>query len=110
MGKLNAGDLTERVTILTSAVALSDGRGGYVAAGDDLAGQFWAKVRTLRAAEKLALGQTLASDAIQVTVRTAPNVNRTTQQRVVWKEITYAVQAVEANAEYVVLTCFNSGK
>jgi SPP1 family predicted phage head-tail adaptor len=111
MGKLNAGDLDQRVTIVTSAVQLSDGQGGYVAAGPDLESIVWAKVRTLRAAEKLALGQQLASEAIQVTVRAAPNINRTTQQRVLWQEVTYAVQAVETDSrkEYVILTCFSSG-
>jgi SPP1 family predicted phage head-tail adaptor len=111
MGKLNAGDLDQRVTIVTSAVQFSDGQGGYVAAGPDLENGVWAKVRTLRAAEKLALGQQLASEAIQVTVRAAPGINRTTQQRVLWQKVTYAVQAVETDSrkEYVILTCFSSG-
>jgi SPP1 family predicted phage head-tail adaptor len=111
MGKLNAGDLNQRVTILTSAVAISDGQGGYVPAGSDLESIVWAKVRTLRAAEKLALGQELASVVIQVTVRAAPDVSRSTQQRVLWQEVAYAVQAVEADDrnEYVILTCFSSG-
>lgn len=111
MGKLNAGDLDQRVTIITSAVQLSDGQGGFVAAGPDLESIVWAKVRTLRTAEKLALGQTLATEAIQVTLRVAPDVNRTTQQRVQWREVTYAVQAVEVDTreEYVILTCFSSG-
>lgn len=111
MGKLNAGDLDQRVTIITSAVQLSDGQGGFVAAGPDLESIVWAKVRTLRAAEKLALGQTLATEAIQIALRLAPNVSRTTKQRVLWRETSYAVQAVEVDSrnEYVTLTCFSSG-
>jgi SPP1 family predicted phage head-tail adaptor len=111
MGKLAAGDLDQRVTILTSAVTISDGQGGGEPAGPDLENIVWAKVRTLRAAEKLALGQKLASVMIQVTVRAAPNINRTTQQRVVSQEVTYDVQAVETDTrrEFVILTCFSSG-
>lgn len=112
MGKLNAGDLTERIRLLTPGAAQPDGRGGYLAAGLGVAADFWAKVRTLRATEKLALGQTLSSDAIQVVLRHDPGQVHTPRQRVSWQGATYAVQAVETDArnEYDTLTCFNSGK
>lgn len=112
MGKLNAGDLTERIRLLTPGAAMSDGRGGHLAGGGDVTADYWAKVRTLRAAEKLALGQTLSSDAIQVVLRKEPARVHTAQQRVEWRGATYAVQAVEPDTrnEYDTLICFNSGK
>ena len=111
MGQLNAGDLNQRVRLLR-AQAEPDGRGGSRPNGPDLVREAWAAVRTLRAAEKLALGQTLVADVVQVTLRREPAADAPAPQRVGWRGATYAVQVVEVDSrnEYVLLTCYNSGQ
>lgn len=112
MGKLNSGDLNQRISLRTGGPSASDGRGGYRPTSPEQTREAWAAVRTLRAAEKLALGQTLAADVVQITLRREPAADAPTPQRVGWRGATYAVQAVEMDSrnEYVLLTCYNSGQ
>lgn len=112
MGRIAAGSLNQRITLLTPGVAVSDGRGGYKAAGPDLSTLLWARVRPLRVGEKLALGQVANSEAYEITIRRTPSVARTAKQRVLWKGVTLSVQGVVPDEfnEYYLLTCFSSGK
>lgn len=109
MGRLNAGQLQERVTLLTTAGATPDGRGGYLPSGPDAKATVWARVRPLRMEEKLRLGQVVNSEAYEVTIRTLAS---TAKQRVLWKGKSLNVQAVteDENREFELLTCFNGGQ
>lgn len=111
MGRLNAGQLQERVALLTTAAAAKDGRGGYVPTGPATEKLLHARVRPLRGTEQLALGQILNSIAYEITIRSYKGFERTAKQRVRWKAETLDVQVVvyDENREYVVLTCFNRG-
>lgn len=112
MGRIAAGSLNQRITLLTPSLAVSDGRGGYKPAGPDLQAAMWARVRPLRVSEKLALGQVANSEAYEITIRRTPSVARTAKQRVLWNEVTLNVQGTTPDEfnEYYLLTCFSSGK
>lgn len=108
MGKLNAGDLNQRIALLTDTAGPSDGQGGRLpgAASEQ---ELWARVRPLRIAEKVALGQTLATEAYEITIRHLPLV--APAQRVRWQNKTLQVQGVtpDEQSEFLLLTCLTSG-
>lgn len=110
MGRLNAGSLNQRITLLTSSAPASDGRGGSVSSGPDTSLELSARVRTLSAREKLSLGQVLNEQVYEVTLRNRTGVSA--KQRVLWKGQTLNVQAVtpDENNEYLLLTCINGGQ
>lgn len=110
MGRIAAGQLRERVTLLTTAGAASDGRGGYTPSGPDVSTTVWARVRPLSAREKLQLGQVVNSAAYEITIRKLDAA--AAKKRVLWKGETLNVQAVVADEdrEYQRLTCFNGGQ
>ena len=109
MGRLNAGQLRERVTLLTTGPNVSDGRGGWLP-GPETSADLWARVRPLRGAEKLALGQVLNDDSYEITVRQAAGISA--KQRLTWNGRTLNVQAVtlDENREYYLLTCTDGGQ
>lgn len=109
MGRLNAGQLSQRVTLLTPGAKAGDGRGGFTP-GTDTEKEVWARVRTLRGGEKLALGQVLNTDAVEVTVRNGPLLSPA--QRLRWKAATYNVLSVTPDEynEYTLLTCVSDGR
>lgn len=111
MGRIEAGKLRERVTLLTTAAPapVADGY-GYAATGPDTEQPLWARVRPLRVGEVLQLGQVANTQAYEITIRRRPGVAPT--QRVRWKELTLNVQGVtpDETNEYLLLTCFTSGK
>lgn len=108
MGHLNAGQLRERVTLLSAGPVVSDGRGGWLE-GPEVSAEAWARVRPLRNAEKLAIGQVLNSELYEVTIRQTAGVSA--KQRLSWNGRTLNVQAVTAdeNREYYLLTCAHGG-
>lgn len=110
MGRINAGSLRERVTLLTTASATPDGRGGYTPSGPDVETTVWARVRPLSTFEKLKLGQVVNAAAYEVTIRRLASA--AAKQRVLWQGQTLNVQAVVADEdrEYQRLTCFNGGE
>jgi len=111
MGRLNAGQLNQRITLLIPGPSVPDGRGGQVA-GPATASARWALVRPLRTAEKLALGQTLDSASYEITLRQQTGETVSAHERVRWKGLDLNVQGVSPDEynEYWLLTCFNSGK
>jgi SPP1 family predicted phage head-tail adaptor len=110
MGKLNSGQLQERVVLLTAGASVSDGRGGFLPSAPDTETTVWARVRPLSTSEKLQLGQVLNANAYEVTIRKINAVSA--KQRVLWKGQTLNVQAVteDENREFQLLICLNSGQ
>ena len=108
MGKLPAGQLKERITLLTDAPGPSNGRGGYLPS-TTTERSLWARVRPLRTGEKLALGQELHTEAYEITIRNLPVIEPT--QRVRWKGKLLNVQGVTPDEyhEFLLLTCLTSG-
>jgi SPP1 family predicted phage head-tail adaptor len=111
MGRIAAGELTQRVTLLTPGEPIPDGRG--YKPGPETEATYWAKVEPISGKEVLSLGQTLNTSAYRITLRDQPTIARTPKQRVRWNGETLNVQRVVNDLqqkEYVVLTCFNNGK
>lgn len=111
MGRLASGQLQERVTLLTTATVVADESGyGYVPGGDDIEQLLWARVRPLKEYEKLRLGLVANSDSYEVTIRNRPDVSAS--QRLKWKGQTLNITGVrpDENREYLLLTCFDSGR
>ncbi len=110
MGKLPAGRLQERVTLLTPGSTVSDRRGGSVSAGPGTQTTVWARVRPLKGSEKLALGQVLNDEVFAITIRRLAGVN--VKQRALWKGKSLNVLAVapDEDNEYDVLTCAHGGQ
>ena len=108
MGSINAGQLRERVTLLSSGAPVSDGRGGWFD-GPESSAEAWARVRPLRSAEKLALGQVLNADVYEITIRRTAGISA--KHRLSWNGRTLNVQAVtpDENREYYLLTCAHGG-
>jgi SPP1 family predicted phage head-tail adaptor len=113
MGRIHAGELTQRVTLITPGVPVEDeGLGGYTP-GPPVEATYWAKVEPISGGELLTLGQVANYAAYRITLRDQPTISRTAKQRVRWKGETLNVQRVVNDLqqnEYVILTCFNSGK
>ena len=110
MGKLGAGDLSDRVTLLTAGPSASDGRGGNVASGVETEVSVWAHVRALSGRELLTMGQTNNPAAYEVTTRFRQGVG--VGQRLRWQGAAYNIQRAVADPrhEFLTLTCFNGGK
>lgn len=110
MGRLNASQLKERVTLHTSSGTTPDGRGGFTPAGPDTTQEVYARVRPLRQAEKVALGQELNSEVYEITIRRLAGTSA--KQRVRWNGKTLNVQAVAPDewGEYLLLTCIEGGQ
>lgn len=111
MGQLNSGQLQERVTLLTTAAPVADAGGyGSVASGPDTKQAVWARVRPLRADEKLRLGQIINAEAYEITIRRLPGTSA--KQRVEWKDKTLNIIGVsdDENRECQRLTCLNGGQ
>lgn len=113
MGKIDAGRLRERVTLLTPSVLppISDGRGGFRPGGPDTEQTVWARVHPLRADEKLRLGQVVNANSYEITVRRVEGL-ASGKQRIKWQGQDLNVQAVtqDESREYQLLTCINSGQ
>jgi len=110
MGRLNSGDLDQRITLLTPGKAVSDGRGGQKPSTQaDTETKLWAKVRPLSGRELLELGQTNNPTAYEITIRHHPVA---VGQKVRWKADTFNIQRVQSDTsnEFHKLTCFSSGK
>ena len=109
MGALNAGQLRERIGLHTAGALVSDGRGGWLE-GPEGSADAWARVRPLRSAEKLALGQVLNANVYEVTIRQTAGVSA--KKRLTWNGRTLNVQAVTADeyGEFLLLTCIDGGQ
>lgn len=111
MGRINAGQLQERVTLLTTAASVADSDGyGFLPGGPDTEQQLWARVRPLRTDEKLRLGQIANAEAYEITIRMLKGVSA--KQRIRWKGQDMNITGVtpDENREYLLLTCLNSGQ
>lgn len=110
MGRINAGSLRERVTLLTPGTTAPDGRGGVVMTGPATQTTVYARVRPLSSTEKLQLGQTVNTQAYEITIRRTNTA--TAKQRLTWKGKSLNVQAVAPDEarEYEVLTCYEDGQ
>lgn len=111
MGRVQAGQLRERIVLLTTAgPALPDGRGGFHPGGADVEQGLWARVRPLNTGEKLRLGQTVDSNAYEITLRKRADIGA--KQRIRWQGQTLNVQGVvpDETNEYLLLTCINGGQ
>jgi SPP1 family predicted phage head-tail adaptor len=113
MGRIAAGELTQRITLITLGAPVPETDRGGSTPGPSVEQSFWAKVEPLSGGEVLALGQVANYSAWRITLRDQPLILRTPKQRVRWNGETLNVQRVVNDyqqKEYVILTCFNSGK
>lgn len=110
MGRLNAGQLRERLTLFTPAASVPDGVGGWLPGGAETSVTVWARLRPLRAAEKVANGQQLNSEAYEATIRVRPGVAG--GLRAEWRGQTLRIQAVTPDeaGEYLTLLCYDNGQ
>lgn len=110
MGRIASGQLQERVTLLTPGPSIPEGNGYGNRPGPETATPLWARVRPLRGSERLNLGLVANEAAFEVTLRRRAGVSA--KCRVTWQGVTYNVQAISAgeSREYLLLTCFTSGK
>ena len=113
MGRIAAGELTQRITLITPGPPVLETERGGSRPGPVVEQSFWAKVEPLSGGELLSLGQVANYSAWRITLRSQPFIERTAKQRVRWNGETLNVQRVVNDyqqKEYVILTCFNSGK
>ena len=108
MGRINAGQLTQRITLITPGAPVSDGRGWVD--GPETRTQVWARVRPIRGAEALRLGQTINTELYEITIRHRANTGP--KERVEWEGKTLNLQALvpDEYGEYQLLTCINGGQ
>lgn len=111
MGRINSGDLNQRVVVLVPGLPTKDPNGYGYQPGIDTEYNRHAQVRTLRTAEKLQYGQEAASAGYEVILRRRPDLVVTAACRIRWKGRELAVQGVTPDEfnEYDLLTCFASG-
>lgn len=109
MGRLPAGQLKERVVLLTPGPTQEDEQGGRTAIGPPTQTPVWARVRPLKATEKVTLEQTVQQEAYEITIRRHPAA--CANQRVTWngKELNVQAVAADEDREYQLLTCFRHG-
>ena len=109
MGRINAGQLKERITFIIPSVGPGDGRGGNLP-GPYTQTTVYARVRPLSGSEKLRLGQVVNDESYEITIRRLSTASP--KQRVMWKGRTLNVLAVvpDEDSEYQVLTCTNGGE
>ena len=109
MGRINAGQLTERITLFAPAASVADGAGGWLPAGAETGQSLWARMRPLRQAEKLRYGLLATTTAYEATIRRLDSL--TASQRLEHAQRSYAIQAIvpDEAREYLLLTCYDSG-
>lgn len=110
MGRLAAGNLTERISLRNPSAPVSDGRGGFRPGVPTTPVVVSASVRVLSGAEVLRLGQVLGTSVAEFTVRYTTNV--TTATTVTWQGRSYGVKQVaqDVRREFTTLTCSDNGR
>lgn len=110
MGRIAAGDLTERVSLQQPTAAVPDGQGGFLKGGVNVTVTVYAKVRVVSGTEALRLGQTLGSRVVQAVVRYYPAATSSTT--LTWEGKSLAVQQVvhDNRKEFTTLTCVDNGR
>jgi SPP1 family predicted phage head-tail adaptor len=110
MGRLNAGQLNQRIVLLTPGAAVKDAGGYGFIPGAATETPIWARVRPLSGRETLSLGQVLNAALYEVTIRYRPDARA--NQRLTWQGKTLNVQAVapDEHNEYQLLTCTDGGQ
>lgn len=110
MGRLNAGDLTERISLTNPTAAVSDGRGGQLPGAPATPVEAYAQKRELSGAEVLRLGQTLGASIVEFTIRYREDVSTTTL--VTWQGRSYGIRQVvhDSRKEFSALTCVDNGR
>ncbi len=107
---LNAGQLTERVTLQQREDATVDANGQPSADWEDVA-TVWAKAEPLRGREFFAAGQTQSQVDVRFTIRWRDGVVPT--MRVMWRGVAHDLVAViepHAGREALELMCVTNGR
>lgn len=110
MGRINAGQLNHRISLITDGAGVEDGQGGFLPGGEGSESQLWARVRPLRGTEALRLGQQLNGMVYEVTIRFRSDVSGS--NRLTWQGKTLNVQQVlpDENKEFLTLYALDSGQ
>lgn len=114
MGRLNAGDLTERVRLILPGPSVPDGRGGQKPGGvEGATHERAAAVRVLRAAERTRNGLPITSQAWEVTVRAQHPLAQdpflqAAKGQLEWNNETAAILSVEPDPRREFFTLFVS--
>ncbi|GAB2959006.1 hypothetical protein GCM10027048_27750 [Hymenobacter coalescens] len=110
MGRVNAGQLNQRVVLVTDAPGVVDGQGGWLPGGAPTETPVPARVRALRGTEALRLGQELNGMLYEVTIRHRAGV--TGKSRLTWNLQTLVVQQLQPaeDREFLTLICLDSGQ
>ena len=107
---LNAGDLRERIVLITTAgPPVATGR-GYKPGGADIEQTLWARVKPLGVKEQLLNGQTVNAETFEITVRSLHPA--TGKQRIRWRDKTLNVLGMRPaeTKDFQLLTCINGGQ
>ncbi len=109
MGRLNAGQLNQRVALTWDGPAVSDGEGGSYP-GEETSLTVWARVETLTTREVLENGQVLNGQILRVTIR--PIESQPMPDRVRWKDKTLNPTGMVPDEyhEYRILNCTDAGQ
>ncbi|SDY97622.1 phage head closure protein [Hymenobacter psychrophilus] len=109
MGRVAAGNLTERLSLLNPSAPVPDGRGGFLPGVATSPLVVRASVRQLSGLEVLRLGQVLGTSVVEFTIRYTDAVNTTTKLR--WSGRSYGVRQVvhDPRREFTVLTAVDNG-
>lgn len=110
MGRIAAGQLTERITLRAPGPSVPDGRGGQNPGPMGAPVTVWARKRELTGTEVLRLGQTAGTGVVEFTIRYRETAGLTSL--VDWQGRDYAVRQVvhDDRKEYTVLTCLTNGR
>ena len=108
MGRIQAGRLDQRITLLLPGAITPDGHGGDTEGPETLV-PLWARVRPMGGREKVANGQTLDAESYDITIRRRPV---SPKSHVAWKGKRLNVLAVvpDEDNEYLKLSCVYGGQ
>ncbi|TGE05561.1 phage head completion protein [Hymenobacter fodinae] len=98
MGRIAAGELTERVTLYTPGPS-TQGPFGATATGPEKEESVYANVQALRGTEALRLGLEQGGTVYRIVVRQNPGPDVSRLQRLVWKGRSMALTFVQPTLE-----------
>lgn len=109
MGRVNAGTLRERITLLTPPAKVSDGGGGWVASGAEPTREVFAEVLPGRGSQRLR--DAGIESAMSYEVRVRQHANPTTAERLIWNGLTLKIAAVALDParEFWTITAYDAG-
>lgn len=110
---MGAGQLRERITVLTPAPGIDDGQGGLKPSlQPDTETAIYARVQALKGTSQLALGAVAGSQLYTITIRANGPATIAVNTRLRWREVTMTVNSVAPGErrDLLTLTCTDNGR